>query len=127
MWKYIVMCLVIAFKSNVAMAANSTYLCTVLDSKIVSDTGKLVERRYKFADKEMLLFNDDGVLTHLENKWKMDIVQDGTRVNGLVAIRVYKGTASTPVSMLRIEVYEENLPFMYIFINEIMSGTCQRL
>lgn len=116
----------------VSVLAN-VYRCEVKSVQQLTDSGMLSENEWarRLARHHRSIVWDDitGLLRGgpAGVPATFDFIQRGTRDNSTIAIFVNRGSASTYVSVFRLETYGAALPFMLTENATVYSGNCERL
>lgn len=112
--------------------SSAVYSCDVLEIKQLAANGTLrstewTSRVARYMDT--IMFDEaSGLLRDgSPTPWQLEVLQYGSKKNSLMAIRLYDGPASYVVSLLRIETWKEGMPFLYVFFDEVITGTCKRM
>jgi hypothetical protein len=107
------------------------YLCKTAAGVALAEVGQLVpthmtramvERRREFVFDE-----EGGQMRYPGASWRFEVLQSGTRENGMVAQRLYRGAAAVVVQTLRIQTWIQDMPFVYYDDAEIYTGSCRNL
>ena len=56
---------------------------------------------------------------------RYEIAQKGSSVNDIVAIHRSQGTASLVLEILRISIWQEEIPFAFVKFGTFLAGECR--
>ncbi len=59
-----------------------------------------------------------------DSKLELQVWQAGVDGNSTIAIKLDKGAASNPVTVLEIQQWRDGIPFLFYEIQHLMSGNC---
>jgi hypothetical protein len=109
------------------------YTCRVLEAKQIGGQGTLESNPYIDGYLGSIIYYDDT--SHLFRidfgieaaaPREMQTIQPGTAENDLIVRNPIVGPATIPDDTLRIRVWLDSLPFVYVAAFDILSGTCER-
>lgn len=111
-----------------ATLANEIFRCVVVESRHVSDEGKL--ERYPrdiYAGDTIVADTRSGLVRLFGNPYQFVIAQTGSKENGWILTRRDPGLASTAVQLLAIQVFNKGNPFMMADGMNTYSGNCSEV
>ncbi len=106
------------------------YVCDIKDSVVLTDTGFFKPSGYTDAVKttlKQIIFDENTGIIRGTGKFKLEVVQQKTAGNGLIARREYHGYMVTVIQVLSIRTWQVQTPFTYYDAGNIYSGTCRIL
>lgn len=109
------------------------FFCEVKSVQSLTDSGVLHVSEWNKVQRaspefEAIYFNAGSGELRFRNSdttWQYQVVQKASADNSLKAVRVYNGIADTVVQFLKIQTFEESMPFILID-DEIITGNCKR-
>ncbi len=131
--RYAVVAVLLAALLRPDSSLANVYRCNVIAVQQLTEAGVLGETGWakKLLQRYRSIIWDDvtGLLRGgpTEAPTTFDFIQRGNRDNSTIAIFIKRGSASTYVSLFRLETYDPALPFMLTENNTVFSGNCEQL
>jgi hypothetical protein len=109
------------------------FRCTAHSGVSLDDKGHLVQDaavRHQLKHSPDLIFDEATGDVHfiLENRppvtRRYEIAQKGSSVNDIVAIHRSQGNASLVLEILRISIWQEQIPFAFFEYGTLLAGQC---
>ena len=112
------------------------YTCVTEDVRELSDDGKLFkdgDTVRLYIERVFPRFTFDlatGVLrtgTGDSTPRKMEIIEKGSRVNDIVALRTYQGTDRSGLNVFSIRIWKPEMPFLFLHGGAVLTGRCRSM
>lgn len=130
-------CVLVANIFSLSAAAESLptkFSCSFSQALGLEDDGKLVQTKtakwWRDALKGFVFDAKTGQMTTTgsASTIQFDVLQQGTSINGLVAVYAYQGPAAYVLEVLKIKTYRDSATNIYPFTFDddsfLYSGTC---
>lgn len=121
----VMICAAAALGCTSPTLSNEIFRCIVVESRHVSDDGK--QEKYPrdiYAGETVIADARSGLVRLFDNAHQFEIAQAGSKENGWILTRRDRGSASTSVQLLAIQVYRQGIPFMMNDGMTTYSGNC---